>query len=227
VQCQHYILNASTTGVLDILDFTFQTMLTELAPLEDYQRRELGVYHLLPPHEAIRRLNHYLQEHSLGYEFIAGQLVRKDSQFMHAEVVEPAIRLMHEQGFRGPSDEFLKAHEHYRRGEYKEAMNYALKSVESTLKTICVKCKWTPSPNSAAKDLIKTVIDNGLIDKSFESSFGALRSVMEGIATARNKNSGHGQGETPLIVPDYLASYALHMAAANIVFLVEAYKARP
>jgi Domain of unknown function (DUF7014) len=41
----------------------------------------------------------------------------------------------------------------------------------------------------------------------------------------RNKNSGHGQGRSPKQVPGHLARYALHLAATNIVFLVEAHEA--
>jgi hypothetical protein len=41
----------------------------------------------------------------------------------------------------------------------------------------------------------------------------------------RNKNSGHGQGLFAKKVPDYFAGYALHLAATNIVFLVEAHEA--
>jgi hypothetical protein len=42
------------------------------------------------------------------------------------------------------------------------------------------------------------------------------------VATARNKRSGHGQGPKPVEVPDHIAGYVLHMAAATIVFLVQA-----
>ncbi|GAI85795.1 unnamed protein product, partial [marine sediment metagenome] len=33
----------------------------------------------------------------------------------------------------------------------------------------------------------------------------------------------HGQGQKRVIVPAHIAAYALHLAATNIVFLVEAY----
>ena len=41
----------------------------------------------------------------------------------------------------------------------------------------------------------------------------------------RNKVSGHGQGKTSIDVPCSFAQYALNLAATNIVFLVESYKA--
>lgn len=42
----------------------------------------------------------------------------------------------------------------------------------------------------------------------------------------RNKTSGHGQGIEIVDVPQHLASYALHLAAANVVLLIEAHKAK-
>ncbi len=38
-----------------------------------------------------------------------------------------------------------------------------------------------------------------------------------------NKTSGHGQGINTILIPDYFVSYALNLAATNIVFLVNAY----
>ncbi|WP_372338349.1 DUF7014 domain-containing protein [Corallococcus llansteffanensis] len=37
---------------------------------------------------------------------------------------------------------------------------------------------------------------------------------------------GHGQGDAPTDVPGYLVAYALHLTAANIVMLGEAFKAK-
>ncbi len=59
------------------------------------------------------------------------------------------------------------------------------------------------------------------------NQFSQLASLMEGIATVRNRMGGHGQGSAPVEIPDYVAAYALHLAAANIVLLVEAHKALP
>jgi hypothetical protein len=40
-----------------------------------------------------------------------------------------------------------------------------------------------------------------------------------GIPTVRNKTSGHGQGASYSQIPAHLAAYALHLSAANILFL--------
>jgi hypothetical protein len=69
---------------------------------------------------------------------------------------------------------------------------------------------------------------NQLIPQYLETYFSGLRQVLEaGVPTVRNKTSGHGQGATPTHVPEHLAAYVLHLAASNIVMLIEAHKALP
>jgi hypothetical protein len=50
--------------------------------------------------------------------------------------VKPALSLLHDAGFDGPADEFMKGFEHYRHGRNKEAVAEALKAFESTMKAI-------------------------------------------------------------------------------------------
>jgi hypothetical protein len=132
-------------------------------------------------------------------------------------------------GFTGPLDEFISAHDHHRKGEQKEAIADALKAFESTLKAICMARRWPFDPHKdTAKQLIEIVFNHGLIPPYLQQQFTALRSVLEsGVPTVRNKTAGHGQGATPTTVPDYMAAYALHLAASNIVLLVEAHKNTP
>jgi hypothetical protein len=49
--------------------------------------------------------------------------------------------------------------------------------------------------------------------------------LQSGLPKVRNDAGGHGQGGVPRETPGYIASYALHLAAAKIVLLVEALKA--
>jgi hypothetical protein len=59
--------------------------------------------------------------------------------------------------------------------------------------------------------------------KYLESSVSALSALLTGLATIRNKAAGHGTGTQVRDVPEYLASYALHLAPTNIVFVVSAH----
>ncbi len=81
---------------------------------------------------------------------------------------------------------------------------------------------------SNARPLIDTVLQNGLLPTYMENHLAGLRMTLEaGLPTVRNKTSGHGQGSDPVTVPEHVAAYALHLAATNIVFLVESHKAMP
>jgi hypothetical protein len=174
---------------------------------------------------AIAELNYRLREHGLGYQFEEGKIIRVDSQFIHAEIVKPALALLHEIRFAGASEEFLQAHEHYRAKRYPEAIAGALKAFESTMKGICDLRKWEYPATTTANGLIQVIFSKQLIPSSLESQFTGLRSVLEsGLPTVRNKQGGHGQGKDPVSIPSHLAAYALHLAASNIVMLLEAHK---
>lgn len=177
--------------------------------------------------EQVHVINRRLSNADLGYEFQTfpppGFIVKKDSEFLHREVVEPAIQTLYSAGFHGPLDEFMRAHSALRRGDNKSAVNEALKSFESTMKAICSSRGWKIDPNASASRLIDTIFANGIIPLSLQSQFTAIRSLLEsGVPTIRNKHAGHGQGVAVIEMPDYLATYAIHISAANIVLLMSA-----
>lgn len=175
--------------------------------------------------DAINELNNRFKEHGVGFQFIDGEIVRVDSELIHVEAVKPALRLLNEKNYQGAQQEFLSAYEHYRHGKQKEALNDCLKSFESTMKAICDKRKWSYPQNATAKALIQVCFDNGLVPSFWQQQLSSLRSMLESaIPTGRNKLSGHGQGTTPTVVPDYLVAYMLHMTASTLVFLTTAEK---
>lgn len=174
---------------------------------------------------AISELNDRFKEHGVGFQFIEGEIVRVDSELIHVEAVKPALRLLNDKNYHGAQQEFLSAYEHYRHGKNKEALNDCLKSFESTMKAICDKRKWPYQPNATAKALIQVCFDNDLVPSFWQQQLSSLRSMLESsIPTGRNKLSGHGQGATPTMVPDYLVAYMLHMTASTLVFLTTAEK---
>ncbi len=175
---------------------------------------------------AIEELNQRFQEHGVGFQYLEGEIIRIDSQLIHSEVVKPALGLMRAREFAGAQAEFLKAHEHYRHGNNKEALAECLKAFESVMKVICKKRRWSHDPHATSAALLKVLFDNELIPKFWEGHFSALRSSLEsGVPTARNRLGGHGQGITVTQVPPYLVAYVLHLTASAIVFLFEADKA--
>ena len=134
------------------------------------------------------------------------------------------MSLLNSAGFEGATEEFISAHKSYRKKDYKTAINQALKAFESTLKSICDAKGWAYPEKATAKALVNLVFNKELIPKELLSHYSALQSTLEsGVPTLRNVKSGHGQGAKPTKVPPYLAAYALHLTASNIVMLTEAY----
>ena len=178
--------------------------------------------------DAIEALNHRFLEHSIGYQYQSGRIVSFESQYIHKEAVEPAIALLHDANFTGPLQEFLEAHAHYRKGEIKDAITDAGNAFESTMKAICDARGWEyDEKKSIASTLIGILFDNQLIPHEMQSHFTALRSTLEsGVPTVRNPGGrgAHGQGITPVDVPNYVAAYCLNLTASNIVLMMEAHK---
>jgi hypothetical protein len=176
--------------------------------------------------DAIDELNQRFKEHGVGYQFVNQQIIKVDSELIHSEVVKPALHLLRQEEYAGAEEEFLKAHEHYRHGNAKEAMTEALKAFESVMKTICAKRGWKYDAGATAKKLIAICLDKELIPAFWQNQFAALSTLLESsVPTGRNKLSAHGQGASTTTVPDYLVAYMLHMTASAIVFLVEAEQA--
>lgn len=220
----NFFLNEETTErALDVLELCFKLINGFIRDSRDYL---YNTDRKIEPENAVSELNERFKEHGVGYQFESNELIRIDSEFLHAEAVKPALTVLRGEGFKGANDEFLLAHEHYRHGRHKECLVDSLKAFESTMKAICKLRGWATQPGDSAKALIATCLSKGLLPSYFESQFASLRSLLEsGIPTVRNKNGGHGQGPDVVVVPEYLARYALNLTASTVLFLSEAYAA--
>ncbi|MFZ1916408.1 MAG: hypothetical protein WAU58_02465 [Terriglobales bacterium] len=177
---------------------------------------------------AVAEINTRFRERGVGYQYESGEIIRIDSQLLHSEAVKPALALLSAKEYAGANEEFLKAFEHYRKGDSKECLNECLKAFESTMKAICAKREWPFKATDAAKDLIDVCLKNGLIPTLIQSHIGGVRAALESaIPTIRNRMSGHGQGAKVVDVPSHYASYMLHLTATTIKFLAESEKALP
>ncbi|WP_353841887.1 STM4504/CBY_0614 family protein [Bacillus cereus group sp. RP32] len=137
-RCSEFLQTCTDTEAIDIIELSFIIY-----------KKHYAKYGWNPSHYyrtttqsfdgAIEELNYWFKDNNLGYEFTNGELIRIDQTHMHEEVVKPTITLLFEEDFEGPAAEFLNAHKAYRKGNYKNALVEALKSFESTMKTICDK----------------------------------------------------------------------------------------
>ncbi|PCE67556.1 STM4504/CBY_0614 family protein [Salinivibrio sp. YCSC6] len=206
---------------LDVIEVTFQFIDTVVREREWEFNNAIGVSQ--KPEDAIDELNARFKESGIGYQFESGNLIRIDSQYVHSEIVKPALFFLgKDRQYAGVSDEFLSAHEHYRHKRYKECLNDCLKSFESLMKAIHEKHKWPFNRNDTAKKLIHSCLSNKLVPDYLQNQFSSLRVLLEsGIPTIRNKEGGHGQGGEITSVPEHLASYTLHLTATNLLFLIK------
>ena len=211
--------------VIEVLFFFIDGFIRErIAEIKTY--RGFRPPNILPD-DAIEVLNLRLKEGGIGYAFESGKIIQINSQFLHAETVKPALALLSAADFSGANDEFLRAHAHFRSGEYGDCLSECLKAFESVMKIVCEKRRWTLPAKATASTLIDLVLSNELVPIYFQNHFTGLRTVLEsGIPTPRNKADGHGQGSTKHNVPEYLAAYVLHQTAASILFLVKAHQNR-
>lgn len=231
--CKHFLLtHDNVEEVIDIIELSFiviDKIIRSRDPFGKLDDRKQK------PDDSIKELNYRFKENSVGYEYIEGKIVRIDRKFTHNEIIKPAMKLLYEERFEGASDEFLRAHELYRKQDYKNAILYAEKSFESTMKTICENMPYNYNKDKdTASKLIMTLCNNDFIPISLKTHFEGLNkaicgiraSLDSGLPTLRNRKGGHGQGESIEYVPEEFVTYALNLAATNIVLLVNLYKGK-
>lgn len=220
--CLNYVLEAPTEFALDLVELAMRTLEEQLG---DVHAIHTGLS--VSAGEAIADLNHRFRINGCGYEYANGKIVRVDSQLAHAEIIRPALALIAAPEFKGANGEFMAAHEHFRHGRIEAAVAEACKAFESTMKAIADQRRWTYDARATAQPLIRLMVDQGLVPSYSQEQLENVAKCLLGVATIRNKNSGHGAGSQPRDVPGHYAAYALHLAAANIVFLIECHHAMP
>ena len=224
-RCETYLLDiASMDAALDLIEVSFRYIDRVARRYDHHDRTKRGIK--VTASDAIEELNERFRRAGVGYRFEESSIFRIDSELIHSEIVRPALRYLSQKGFEGPRDEFMRAHAHYRVGEMKDAITDANNAFESTLKTICDERRWQYMQGARASDLLKAVREKGLLPSYLDNSFDQLAATLKsGLSKVRDEEGAHGQGATPRETPDYVAAYALHLAAAKIQFLVEAHKA--
>ena len=217
---EDYVDDSDDSDFLDLLDFTFTEIISN--------KRIVGPEYGQVVSLAIKELNYRFKQHSLGYEFINGKLIPKTNEFIHAEIIKPALHLLNNKIFEGAEQEYFQAFEHYKKGQSKDAILNAIKAFESVLKSICQEMKYPyDRERDTAKQLLQHLTDNGFYPKYLESHLNGIRSTLEsGAPTMRNKNAGHGQGQEVIDVSDEYVEYALNLVATNIVLLVKIFNGK-
>ena len=174
--------------------------------------------------DALDEINARFRESAFGYEFRNGEIIRIDEQFLHAEVVRPALALLAAPGFEKANEDFMAAHRHYREGNSKDAIVAANRAFESTLKAICAARKWAYDRGARASDLVTLVRTKGLFPHYLGAGMDTYIALLKtGLPGVRNEAGGHGDDPGAPAVPSYVASYAIHLTATTIVLLMNAH----
>jgi AbiJ N-terminal domain 4 len=212
--------------VLDCVELAFRAIDRTVRDwmTEDKQLASIS----LSADEAISRLNSRFLDHQVGYQYVNGEVVRVDNQLAYQEITAKAIALLSDPTFSGPNQEFMVALGHLRSGRSEDSITWAEKAFESTMKALCERRGWRFKATDAAKQLIGVMLTNQLVPSALQTQFTSFAQLLEsGAPTVRNKFGGHGQGAVPVAVPEYLATYAVNLAASNIILLISAEAALP
>lgn len=221
--CNYFLNENEIAHCLDVIEIVFAHMAQLFEGEIGYMNHSCQGHAL----QAVAEINARFKEHSVGFEFRDGIIIRIDSGFIHNETVIPAMTLLQDRYLAGANQEFLKAHEHFRNGRHAETINECLKAFESTMKAICHKRRWQYNQNDTAKTLLAACEKNGLFPPYMQSSLAGLRNVLENVATVRNKLSGHGQGVQQIQITEDTAAFVIHATASNILYLASLEKKCP
>lgn len=141
------------------------------------------------------------------------QIIRKDSEVVHQNAMEPALTLLNAAEFKHANDEFLKALEDHRKGDYRDCLTKCGSSFESVMKVLCAKKSIPFNEKDTASALLKALLGNGQLDQYWEQP-------LIFIATLRNRlSSSHGAGSQPKVIPEHVATYAVNSTASAILLL--------
>lgn len=166
---------------------------------------------------AAKDLNTLLAGHGSPWRFIAGEAVLIDSGYLHDEVIAKTGELLGSANAAGPLQEFQAAISALQAGESKRAVVEAHKSVESVMKFVLGTDEHLPFGK-----LLAATIKSGLIPEYYDEFLRHFEMLALGAVKARNRpGTGHGQGADEVEVPRSVAQFALHLAGAVNVFLIE------
>ena len=215
--------NCEDELALDFIELLFQVWPQSLlGPMVDeinriFQDEGIG-YELTPLREIDlgEIVNRFEGSGGRRFEYEFPKVIRKDSEYLHKEVVRPCLEALGRPGLETALSEMMKAHEAYRKLQYEDAITDAASAFESTLKTICSKRGWTYNPD---KDTLSPLVKACNANSLFPSFYVP---IFEAVGTLRNKMSdAHGRGPKPLYtVSKEHADHMIQMTSAHITFLV-------
>ncbi|MGH8671869.1 MAG: STM4504/CBY_0614 family protein, partial [Burkholderiales bacterium] len=221
-QCEQFILAAEPEQVFTVIELTFRLIDRVIRKFSYFKKIDAAITQ--DSDSAITELNERLEQHATGYRYFDGKLVSIGSQHLHSETLRPAVSLLNDEQFRDAAHAYARAQECLQRGDNNGAMAAGSAAFRHTMSAICIAQGWPYPENPTTGALIKVLVKHSLVPVRLVSYFSTLCEILDladPFAIQRPaRSSSHGE----TIIPDHFASYALHLAASNMVFLIEAYQ---
>jgi hypothetical protein len=184
-----------------------------VAALNDIFRREGAPFQVLPGVTREQPVQNYISIIRVAFP----RVVRVDEEAAHTEAVLPALSVLADPIYAGADDEFRRALQDYRAGDYADCLGKCDSAFESVLKVLCKINGITVQPGKdTAGHLIPSVLAKSTLDA------GTFQEPLTLVARMRNRlSSSHGGGSSVRNVDRHVAQYAVTATAAAIVLLVQ------
>ena len=171
------------------------------------------------------QLNALLRDENVPWLLCGGRMVKIDAKQFELDMKAKALERLNilkdsEPEFQSAFDELMRSCESFEKAEFADAVLYAEKSYESTLKVICNVAKG--AADQLCQNYLANILGSDLPPQMKADGF--KEKVMMSLPYIRNNTpSGHGAGSNATAIPKPMANLAINLAAALITFLVEQY----
>jgi len=164
-------------------------------------------------------INGVFEIHNSQWRMLGGNVYLIDSGYLHTEVHAKLHHLLTQHELVGVLDEFNNATSALMAGEPNEAVIYAHRSVESSMKVAI-----GTTEHKTFSPLVKDLIAHGVIPKYYEEFFLHFEKMVHTITKERNKpGGGHGQGAEVIQIPQNLAEFSVNLCAVMNTFILKSW----
>ena len=223
-RCCGQIDEGTIEDIFDMTDIAFQlthkTIQDRQISAEEHRNKELAY------EKAVKEINIRFEEARVGYRLVNNRIERN---FLSLDMALPALNLLRGEDFKHARDNFYNAHRDYQDGKYNVCVYNANASFESLLKALCKQEELSYDSEGKIGDLVKILCDHlfpkDKFNKNIFESLGLLQTLKLS-PTTRAYYGAHGFDPRDEKTPAYMARYALHLAATNILFFTQAVEAK-
>jgi len=202
--------------VLDIVEATFKCISEYEHIFKSIKPKDVKYY---TPEEVVNDLNCRFKENGMGYKFESGKIIKIDNELLHANIAKQTPHDLTYHDYKTIDDELSKANEHFGLGNYRESIERCSNAFELALNLIC-KATGLNSTQSASKEIIQLLFDNGYIPAYLHAQLETLIRSSESIAYSIRDKRTEEKEATVIEVDIEIASYILNLTGSTIKFLL-------